>query len=169
MPPGHLATVVTHLEMTEKPDLQLVPEPDGLTLVQHHSFNPDSYRKLFREIGEDYLWFSRLHMGDADLKATFTDPDYALYTLQKDGQDLGLLELDFRTQAACELAFFGLTSDLIGTGSGRYLITQAIERAWARPITRFHVHTCTLDSPQALTFYMRNGFKPYKQIGRAHV
>ena len=83
--------------------------------------------------------------------------------MHRDGEDLGLLELDFRVSGACELAFFGLDDALIGTGAGRYLMTQAITLAFQRDITRFHVHTCTLDSPQALAFYIRSGFKPYKQ------
>jgi hypothetical protein len=34
---------------------------------------------------------------------------------------------------------------------------------WARPIRRFWVHTCTLDHPDALAFYVRSGFTPYRQ------
>ena len=163
VPQGHLATVVTHLEMRARPEPRPVPEPEGVSLVKHSTVEPDAYRQLFRAIGEDYLWFSRLHMTDDALTAIFADPNYALYTLQTEGRDLALLELDFREANECELAFFGLTSELIGTGAGRYLMNQAIELAWEQPITRFHVHTCTLDSPQALTFYMRSGFRPYKQ------
>jgi GNAT superfamily N-acetyltransferase len=57
--------------------------------------------------------------------------------------------------------YFGLTPALIGTGAGRYLMNHAITTAWTRPIKRFHVHTCTIDSPQALSFYMRSGFVAY--------
>ena len=163
VPEGHLATVVTHLEMRTRPEPRPVTQPEGLELVKQSSVAPNIYKQLFRAIGEDYLWFSRLHMTDDELAAIFADPNYDLYTLQKDGRDLALLELDFRKANECELAFFGLTSDLIGTGAGRYLMNQAIKLAWDQPITRFHVHTCTLDSPQSLTFYMRSGFQPYKQ------
>ena len=31
------------------------------------------------------------------------------------------------------------------------------------PIERFWVHTCTLDSPQALGFYIRSGFAPVER------
>ena len=41
---------------------------------------------------------------------------------------------------------------------------QAITLAWAEPITRFHVHTCTLDSPGALGFYIRSGFTPTRRM-----
>ena len=42
-------------------------------------------------------------------------------------------------------------------------MNEAITRAFARPIKRFHVHTCTLDSPQALGFYRRSGFNAMRQ------
>ncbi|MEE2946144.1 MAG: GNAT family N-acetyltransferase [Pseudomonadota bacterium] len=163
IPKGHLATVVTHLQMTAHPALSEVAAPADLTLVEHQSFALEPYRKLFRAVGEDYLWFSRLNMPDDALTAILTDPNYKVFSLQKDGVDLALLELDFRQPNECELAFFGLHADLIGQGAGRYLMNQACEIAWSRSINRFHVHTCTLDSAQALPFYTRSGFEPYKQ------
>lgn len=162
IPKGHLSTVVTYLEMTS-PHQRTTPDIEGLQLVQHSAMSPQIYRALFRRIGQDYLWFSRLYLSDEEIVELFADPNYDLYTLQRDGEDLALLELDFRTNGACELAFFGLDDALIGSGAGRYLMTQAISLAFTRPITRFHVHTCTLDSPQALGFYVRSGFKPVRQ------
>jgi GNAT superfamily N-acetyltransferase len=102
-------------------------------------------------------------MDSASLEAIILDPDVELFTLNKDGRDEALLELDFRTTGACELAFFGLTRALVGSGCGRCLMNEAITRAWSRPISRFHVHTCTTDSPQALGFYRRSGFVPVRQ------
>lgn len=163
VPKGSVATVVTHLEMRERPSERPGPSPDGLSLKKYETIAPEDYRDLYRRVGEDYLWFSRLHLSDESLASIFADPEYDLYTLQKDGKDFALLELDFRQETECELAFFGLTSDLIGTGAGRYLMNRAIHLAWRKPISRFHVHTCTLDSPQALGFYIRSGFTPYKQ------
>lgn len=162
VPKGHVTTVVTHLEM-HAPQARPTPEIEGVSFKKHDAVAPSDYRKLFRRIGENYLWFSRLHLSDEELLEIFGNPDYDLYTLHRAGEDLGLLELDFRVSGSCELAFFGLDDALIGTGAGRYLMTQAITLAFQRDITRFHVHTCTLDSPQALAFYMRSGFTPYKQ------
>jgi hypothetical protein len=42
-------------------------------------------------------------------------------------------------------------------------MSRAIERAWAHPIERLWVHTCTLDHPGALAFYVRSGFRPYRR------
>ena len=40
---------------------------------------------------------------------------------------------------------------------------RAIALAWDDPrTTRFWLHTCNLDSPQALPFYIRSGFRPYR-------
>jgi GNAT superfamily N-acetyltransferase len=96
-----------------------------------------------------------------ELEATIRHADVEVYALEVDGCDEGLLELDFRDPGQCELAFFGLGSALLGRGAGRWLMNRAIERAWARPITRLWVHTCTNDHPAALAFYLRSGFGAY--------
>ncbi|WP_177213005.1 GNAT family N-acetyltransferase [Celeribacter neptunius] len=164
LPSGKLAAIVTYLEMFERPAPRPAPERPGLALVHHEAPTLDWYRALYRRVGEDWLWFSRLYMADERLSAILTDPNVAIYSVHKDGQDLGLLELDFRDPDNTELAFFGLHKDLIGGGTGRWLMEQALDLAFARQIKRLFVHTCTLDSPQAVGFYIRSGFKPY---GRA--
>jgi hypothetical protein len=42
-------------------------------------------------------------------------------------------------------------------------MNRALEKVWQRPISRFWVHTCTLDHPNALAFYMRSGFVPFRR------
>ncbi|SFR37739.1 hypothetical protein SAMN04488005_1147 [Yoonia tamlensis] len=161
IPRGMVATVVTHLEMVTPPVATTVAH--NFTFTRHTAADHDWYRTLFRAVGEDWLWFSRLHLADNVLTAILHDPDYEVWTLQDQGRDIGLLEIDHRTQGACELAFFGLTPESVGKGAGRVMMAQAIARAFTRDINRFHVHTCTLDSPQALPFYTRAGFIPVKQ------
>ena len=58
--------------------------------------------------------------------------------------------------------------EAIGQGFGRVLMDEAIRRAWAKPIERFWVHTCTFDSPLALPFYIRSGFTPYLRMVEVH-
>lgn len=160
--PGKIAAVVTHLQMFERPRLR--PESsDGLTL--RHVVDPDLdwFRHLYRRVGEDWLWFSRLQMTDAQLASIIRAQGVDVYALEHEGRDLGLLELDFRTLGDCELAFFGVTAKLIGGGGGRYLMNRALELAWARPIKRLWVHTCTFDHPAALAFYQRSGFRPFRR------
>ncbi|WP_299555330.1 GNAT family N-acetyltransferase [uncultured Tateyamaria sp.] len=163
VPKGKVATVVTQLEMRSRAETRDVPHPEGWILKRIQSPTQDWYRSVFSAVGANWLWFGRMKMEDAELDAILTNPGVHVYTLQKDGTDGALLELDFRTDGECELAYFGLTAPLIGTGAGRFLMNTAIDTAWSADITRFHVHTCTLDSPQALGFYRRSGFVPIRQ------
>ncbi|UOA33439.1 hypothetical protein DSM110093_03266 [Sulfitobacter sp. DSM 110093] len=160
--PGKLGVVVTHLQMLEKPVLRDASLPDGVTFRQVTP-TVDWFRDIFRRVGADWLWYGRLKLDDAALITVLQDPARDFYTLTRDGKDEALLELYFSEEGTCELAYFGLTSALIGSGSGRYLMNQAITLAWEKPIERLHLHTCTNDSPQALGFYVRSGFTPFRR------
>ncbi len=163
VPDGKLASVVTHLQMFERPKPRKVPDV-AAELVKHDAPDLDWYRDLFRRVGAlDWLWFSRLGMADAELAAILKHDDVQVYSVQVDGRDEGMLELDFRTPHECEIGYFGLTASMVGTGAGRWLMEQALDKAWAAPISRLHVHTCTLDSPAALPFYTRSGFTAYRR------
>jgi len=161
LPRGQIATLVTYLEMTRRPPQRPSPAGDGLALRAFGGSDIGAYRKLFRRVGEEWLWCSRLIMADAQLKALLADPKVKVKVLLQDGQPAGLLELDFRGDGECELAYFGLAPEAIGRGAGRYMMNEAIAMAWTKPIRRFFVHTCSLDHPAALDFYRRSGFRPY--------
>jgi GNAT superfamily N-acetyltransferase len=164
VPAGKLAAVVTCLEMRAPPARRDDPEQPGITLDRVVTPDLAWYRDLYARIGTEWLWASRLAMADADLTAVLHHPDVEVYAVMKAGRAEGLLELDFREEGVCELAFFGLTPATIGGGTGRWLMNRAIARAWSREaLQRFWVHTCTLDSPQALNFYIRSGFTPVKR------
>ncbi|MGD9476404.1 GNAT family N-acetyltransferase [Shinella sp. G-2] len=166
VPAGKLAAVVTCLEMRAAPAPRGDPAQPGITLERIERPDITWYRDLYRRIGADWLWSSRLSPADEDLAAILHHPDVEVYAVMANGRGEGLLELDFRAAGACELAFFGLTTAIIGNGTGRWLMNRAIARAWSREgsaIGRFWVHTCTLDSPQALGFYLRSGFVPVER------
>jgi len=157
-----LVAVVTYLEMTERPSI----EPPRSTLDLKRITNPgvERYREIFRLVGSPWLWFSRLVMDDAKLAAIIQHPDVELFAVQDgNGRDVGMLELDFREGGKCELAFVGLIPELSGLGHGRWLLEEAVRRAWRDTVKRVHVHTCSLDHPAALAAYRRAGFSPFKR------
>ena len=159
--PGMVATIVTHLEMRERPRLAPVP-PAPLRLVPWKTPDLSAYRTLFRRVGAPWLWFSRLVMADDALAAILHDPAVEVYAVTDPrGTEVGLLELDFRALPDCELSFFGLAPGYTGKGLGRWLMAQAKALAWRKGVERFWVHTCTLDSPAALGFYIKSGFAPF--------
>lgn len=142
LPAGMLASIVTCLEMGAKPGLRPVKSGSGsfsLTPLPRHDL--EIYRTLFRQVGAEWLWYSRLAMADEQLSTILSHPDVEAFALLMNGKPSGLLELDFREGKQCELAFLGVAREAIGTSAGRYLMNEAITRAWARPITRLWVHT----------------------------
>ena len=158
-----LATVVTSLEMRARPPLRPVP-PSPLRLTRWQAPASEKYRVLFRRVGGPWLWFSRLVMEEVALRRILNDPAVEVYAVtDRAGIEIGMLELDFRTEATCELSYFGLVPELTGKGNGSWLMAQALGFAWRKGITRVWVHTCTLDHPAALGFYRRHGFVPYKR------
>jgi GNAT superfamily N-acetyltransferase len=159
---SELAAVVTYLEMRERPAVEVPPSTLDLKAVANP--NPTRYRELFQLVGSPWLWFSRLILDDEKLAAIISDPKLELFAvLDGNGRAVGMLELDFRESRQCELAFVGLVPDLSGLGHGRWLLAEAVSRAWRDGVERVHVHTCTLDHPAALSAYRRVGFTPYKR------
>jgi len=156
VPAGQLAAVVTYLEMRERPKALAIPHSD-LSLHRAHP-TPGEYRSLFQAVGGRWLWFSRLIMRDAVLLAIIDDPDVELFEVREGAAVIGMLELDRRVAGECELSFVGLVHEHAGKGHGRWLLAEAVARAWQGDVSRVHVHTCTLDHPAALSAYCRAGF-----------
>ena len=159
--PGNVVSVVTCLEMRQKPELKPLALPEGFSLERYVQGDIDEYRALFRKVGADWLWFSRLLMSDDALAAVLAKETSEIYVIRHQGKDAGLLELDFSVSGEAELVFLGLIAGTTGKGVGRAVMNAATGLAWAKPIHRFWVHTCTFDHASALSFYQRSGFTPY--------
>ncbi len=162
LPAGKLSTVVTYLDMTAPPPAR-APKRDDLVLARMDAPSVDGYRALYKRIGLDWLWIDRLLMPDDALQALLDAETTEVYAARRDGVDIGLLELDFADPENVELAYFGLVPEAIGDGVGRWLMDHAIRLGFRDATRRLWVHTCTLDHPAALGFYVRSGFKPYKR------
>lgn len=163
LPPGKIANVVTFLEMTARPAPRAVPPRPDLRLARGAHRSLDAYRDLFRRVGSEWLWFSRLVMPDEELAALLANPAVDSYTLICGGEPAGIVELDRCHFPDIELSFFGLVPSQVGTGAGRWLMEETLRIAWARGPRRLWVHTCTLDHPAALAFYVRSGFEPFRR------
>jgi GNAT superfamily N-acetyltransferase len=156
--PNAIGAVITYLEMAERPsppsvasDLRLerLPRPKG-----------DRYRDLFKKVGQTWLWFERLTLTNRELRLLIQDPAVEIYVVaDRSGEEVGMVELDFRQKPICNLAYVGLLPELTGRGHGAWLLGRALELAWDRPIEKVTVNTCTLDHPAALKSYLRAGFK----------
>lgn len=164
LPPGKIAAIVTSLEMFERPPVRTDPPGlEGFSLEPIGRADVARYLAVYRLLGERWMWFSRLVKPVSQIEALLADPAIEFYAVRHENRDVGLLELDFRVPGEGELAFFGLLEHVLGKGAGRWLMNRALEKAWAKPIARFWVHTCTLDHQGAPEFYQRSGFKVFKR------
>ena len=164
LPPGKIAAVVTSLEMFAAPPPKADPPGTAwFSLEPLLAADTARYLAIYRILGERWMWFSRLVKPPAHTEAILADPAVQCFVACYEGRDVGLLELDFRVPNEGELAFFGLEASVVGRGAGRWLMNRALELAWQRPISRFWVHTCTLDHQSAPEFYQRSGFVAFKR------
>jgi GNAT superfamily N-acetyltransferase len=161
VPAGKLATVVTYLEMTSRPRDADLPSGNW-TIERREHPSPSWYRDLYRRIGQDWLWFTRLTMADEQLEPLIHRPGVEIYYLNFEGNAEGLLELQFENNS-CELVFFGVTEKVRPMKAARHLMDFAMDVVWSKPIQKLLVHTCTMDHPNALPFYIRSGFRPIQR------
>ena len=163
VPAEMIATVVTSLEIRERPKLRPMSAAP-FRLVRWTAPSLEKYRALFRRVGEPWMWFSRLVMTDGALTAIIHDPAVDIYAVEdRRGIEIGILELDFRKAGEAEIGFLGFVPELAGKGHGGWLMAQALALGWRKGIERMWVHTCTLDHPGALGFYRRHGFVPFER------
>ena len=160
---SQIAALVTFLEMTSQPAKHSAKAAKELQFEPFTPSDAAAYRDLYRRVGERWGWFSRLAWSDAELARHFEQDGIAAFHVRDGARSIGLVELDARDPTETELAFFGVTPEWIGQGYAAVMMEFAIARAFARPIQRFFVHTCTLDHPGALRFYEKSGFKAYRR------
>ncbi len=163
--PGELAAIVTWMDMREKPPASAqMPAMAALRLDHWQKPDLDDYRALYRLVGAPWLWRTRLALDDAALATIIHDPKVEVRAVcRRNGTAIGLIELDFRTPGAVELAFFGLQPDMTGRGFGNWMMAQTLRLAWRPGIERLWLHTCTLDHPAAPRFYRKHGFTPVRR------
>ena len=162
LPPGKIANVVTFLEMRAPPAAR--PQPLSGDLAARRIIHPDPawYRALCRRIGEDWLWTFLPLMPEDELVALLRDPAIEILVLERDGEAIGVAELDRRQPGEVEIVLFGVVPEAIGTGAAHRLMDGALKAAFGPDTRRVWLHTCTNDHPAAVPFYLRAGFTPYK-------
>jgi GNAT superfamily N-acetyltransferase len=100
-------------------------------------------------------------MLDERLGRLIADPATEIHLLESGGAALGFAELSRAVSGEVEVAMFGVVPEATGTGAARFLMEEALKRAWTGDVRRVWLHTCTFDHPAALRFYLARGFRPY--------
>jgi GNAT superfamily N-acetyltransferase len=155
--------VRTYLELRDPGELHPARIDDLPVRVERVEECPPSFwRFLYSEVGRRYHWVDRLGWTDQDILNYLHDPSVSLWLLTVAGAPAGYFELRRDHEDEFEVAYFGLLKEFTGRGFGAYLLTEAVERAWALGATRVWLHTSTLDHPAALPNYLKRGFQVFR-------
>lgn len=160
VPPGHIASIVTHLRRTKGPRSERVSQwPTGFEFAWVADMPGADYRALFEQVGGPWLWFSRLAMNDAAIEEALHKPGTQLGVLCDDGESVGFVEMAHANDDALYVSYLGVAPGYEGKGLGRRLIEAGISKSWHDGCSAVLTHTCSLDHPSALSFYQRCGFE----------
>lgn len=150
--------------MTDPSDLEGAGAPSPDALVERvEACPPALWRHLYTEVGRDYHWVDRLSWTDEEISQYLADPALELWVLRVKDATAGYFELRRHDDGAVEIAYFGLLPAFTGQGLGKFMLTKAAGRAWARGANRVWLHTSSLDHSSALSNYLARGFSIWRQ------
>lgn len=164
LPTVTFTITTTYLEIASrtlfKPYLEI---PSDVHILESREPLPEFYRFLYRAVGHEYYWFTRLHWTDQMLRSYLGRTTVTLLVLYLRGTPIGYVELNAESaEFGVEVAYFGIISAYHGRGYGKYLLSVGVQHAFDHGAERVWVHTSTLDGPYALANYQARGFQPYK-------
>lgn len=134
------------------------------TLMRAERPAPELSRFFYQLVGGPWQWVDRATWPDERWQQWVDRPEHHLTTCWVNGAPAGYYELE-QQGASVEVAYFGLAESFIGQGLGGWLLTQALENAFAvaEGVERVWLHTCSLDGPAALGNYKARGLAVFDQ------
>jgi GNAT superfamily N-acetyltransferase len=160
-----LAEVITcFLEMHCADDVNAVVDSRGLSVIEAEIDNFRLNRFLYEYVGEPWQWVEKLEQSDAQWRDYVEDPGLRTWVAYCRGSIAGYFELSDPGDGNVEIVYFGLAPAFIGQGFGGYLLSCALQAAWAMAgAKRVWLHTCSLDHPNAVKNYEARGMTMYRQ------
>jgi GNAT superfamily N-acetyltransferase len=156
--------VRTYLELRSPEHLRRAPlEDPRVRFVRREGIAVSNYRRLYREVGARWHWHDRNAWSDEQVAEHLARPAITVWECMVGEETAGFFELERRDDGSVEISYFGLLASFIGRGIGKTMLTRAADEAWALGAARVWLHTCTLDSPNALPNYKARGFREFKQ------
>lgn len=156
--------VRTYLELRSPDQLRRAELDDPhVRFVRRDGIAVDRYRRLYRDVGARWHWHDRNAWSDERLAEHLARPEISVWECLVNDRSAGFFELELMSDGSVEIAYFGLAAAFIGRGIGKAMLTRAADEAWASGATRVWLHTCTLDSPNALPNYRARGFQEFRQ------
>ena len=160
-----IEAITTYVELTDRAALRAAPRPNGVTLDLRRAeiASPELNRFLYTAVGGDWNWRDKLSWSFKRWQDFISQPGFQTWILYGSGTPAGYFELYRDDGESVEIVSFGLLPQFTGRGIGGFLLTAAVECAWAMNARRIWLHTWTLDHPGALANYLARGFKAYRE------
>lgn len=136
---------------------------DALRIEQAKIASPELSRFLYTSVGGDWYWLDRLTWSYDRWMQYLDRPTVETWVAYVMGTPAGYIELEAEVAGTVKIAYFGLLRQFIGQGLGKHLLSVGVQKAWEMDAQRVWVHTCSLDSPNALKNYQARGFQIYHQ------
>ena len=152
-----------YLEMILKSDNFNQDSVSKLNIIRAEKPTNEFYKFLFKSLGREWGWTSRLIITDEELSNILNDEKIEIYVLYIQGVPAGYFELNRKIGNEIELSYFGLFKQFIGKGYGKLFIQYVIDKALSYKPDRFWLHTCEYDHSSALKLYQKNGFTIYDE------
>jgi GNAT superfamily N-acetyltransferase len=150
-----------YLEMKGASSLERLAPPENLEVdLRRNRFPlPELNRFLYTAVGAGWYWTERLHWNYAEWLSYLTAHTVETWILYVEGTVAGYFELLKTPEEGAEIKYFGLLPHFTGLGLGKYLLTEAMSKAFllAGVDDRIWVRTCSTDHPAALENYVKRG------------
>ena len=156
-------TTVTWLKYNGKIIGSDLLEDNKLQIIRKTKIPIKEYKNIYKEVGYKYNWIGRLKIKEAELKEIIHSSLVDIYLMKKNNKTIGFLEMDYRSSKEIKIVHLGLLESYIGKGYGKKLLKFAIKRANELRIQPLILQTNSLDHPNALLFYQKNGFQVYSR------
>lgn len=151
---------ITYLEMEHPAMLRPSQAPRArATFERVDPPTADVAIRFYADVGKAYHWLDRDDWTAAQWRDDLARPGTELWVLRAHGEEAGYVHLVQPVARSREILYLGLLPGFEGKGLGAFLLTCAVERAWAAGADRVLVNTCTLDHPAALPNYLARGFE----------
>ncbi|MFN8635192.1 MAG: GNAT family N-acetyltransferase [Chloroflexota bacterium] len=145
------------LEMTSPDLLRPARQPEQMPLLMRAEHPcAELSRFLYRSVGGNWYWIDRLVWRYDEWQRWAEQVE--TWVAYLNGTPAGYFELEPYRDGTVNIALFGLLPWAIGGGLGGWMLTRAVERAWALEPRLVIVNTCSLDGPHALANYQARGF-----------
>lgn len=159
--------IVSYMQMNAAPSAAPLKCPAENISMKLQRLDSQDYLRLYKEIGANYRWDTRLVITEEELAAILASPHTEIFVLSQDEEWIGLCEFDTSAFPEIEIKHFGIVERAHGKGIGRYFLDAVLRKLWERKPSRVWLHTDTDDHKNAVPTYERAGFVKYKEEAEA--